>query len=170
MALSFGEVAYGLREVKLTNLDGSGAIALPAAMMLHFTERIQIEEYLSEGVAIAVRSFTVAVDWELEAGGISLDVYAKLTGRSKVGAGTTPNRTATLSAANGADFPYVRVYGRAVGDNNDGIHCKLYKCKLTAIEGTFRQGQFWITSCAGIGVTGPAGFYEFIQHETAVAL
>jgi len=170
MTIAYGEAAFGLREVKLTNLDGSGAIALPAAMMMHFTERIQTEEFFSEGMLLAARSFTVGVDWELEAGGISLAAYAKLTGRSAVDAGTTPNRTVTLTAVNGAEFPYIRIYGRATDDGTGDIHAKLYQCKLTAIEGTFRQNQFWVTSCAGVAVSGAAGFYQFIQHESAQAL
>jgi len=172
MALAFGQAPFGLRELKIVSQDGTGAIALPVALMLHFTERVQKEEFTAEGVLVASRSFCVGLDWELEAGALDLAVYAKLTGRSAATAGITPNRTVTLDGNTGVDFPYVRIYGRAVGDaGTDDIHCKLFKAKLAAIEGTFRNGQFWVTSCAGVAVPDITfGVYEFVQHETAVVL
>ncbi len=172
MAFAFGQAPFGLRELKITSQDGTGAIALPVAMMLHVTPRIANEEFSAEGIVLASRSYLVACDWEFEAGVMDLSVFAKLTGSSAVNAGSSPNRTVTLDADAGVDFPYVRIYGRAVGDaGTDDIHCKLFKAKLAAIEGTFRNGQFWVTSCAGVAVPDITfGVYEFVQHETGLAL
>ena len=172
MALSFGQAPFGLRELKITSQDGTGAIALPVALMLHFTERVQKEEFVAEGILVASRSFCIELDWELEAGALDLAVYAKLTGRSAATAGSAPNRTVTLDGNTGIDFPYVRIYGRAVGDaGTDDVRIKIFKAKLSSIEGTLRNGQFWVTSCAGVGVPDLTfGVYEIVQDETAVAL
>lgn len=168
--MAFGDKPFGLRELKITNADGSGALALPAAMILHVTPRIAASEMMAEGVVVGVSSVLVALDWEIEAGGVSLDVLAKLTGDTTASGGSAPNRVLTLSGDAGSALPYVRIYGRAVGDGADDIHCKLWRCKLTGIEGTFRVGEFWITSCAGVAVGGANGLFDFVQHETGIAL
>jgi len=169
--VNYGEAVFGIREIKLTDADGTNVVVLPSGIVMHFTEQIQTEEFKAEDIRIAARSFTVGVNWELEAGGISLAAYAKLTGRTATPSGSTPNRLTTFNAVAGGEFPYLRVYGRALDDATRDIHCKIYRCKLTSIEGTFRQGQFWVTSCAGISVKDSSlGFYQFVQHETGVTL
>lgn len=168
---SFGQVAFGLRQVKLTNSDGSGAVYLPTAMLLHFVEKSVSTEFSAEGQWIAARSISAGLEWELESGIIDLAAFAKLTGYSTVSGGLAPNRTITLSGATGTEYPYIRIYGRAVGEGTDDIHCVIYRAKLQEIEGTFRTGQFWITSCAGIAVKdSSSGLYQFVQHETGVSL
>lgn len=168
--MAFGERPFGLRELKITNADGTGAVALPTAMILHVTPRIAATEMSAEGVVVGLVSVVVAADWELEAGGIGLDVLAKMLGDTTASGGSAPNRTLTLSNDVGVALPYVRIYGRAVGEGVDDIHCKLWKCKLTNVEGTFRVGEFWVTSCAGVAVGGTSGLFDFVQHETGIVL
>lgn len=168
--MAFGDKPFGLRELKITNADGSGALALPVALIMHVTPRIVAAEFAAEGVVVGASAVLAAVDWEIEAGGISLDALAKLVGDSAAAAGSAPNRSLTLSADAGVLFPYVRVYGRAVGEGSDDIHCKLWRCKLTSIEGTFRVGEFWVTSAAGVAVQSASGLWDFVQHETGVVL
>lgn len=166
----YGERAFGLRDLKITSADGTGVVDLPAALILHVMPRIVATEFTAEGVVVGVSVYVAALDWELEAGGISLEALAKLTGDTAASGGSAPNRTLTLSMDADVAFPTVRIYGRAVGDGNDDIHCKLWACVLTSIEGTFRAGEFWVTSCAGVAVESASGLVDFVQHETAVAL
>jgi hypothetical protein len=105
----------------------------------------------------------------MEAGGISLEALAKLTGGSANQVGSTPNRTLTLSQDAGAQMPYLRIAGRAVSDAGDVI-CRLYRCKVESLEGTFRDGEFWVTYCKGVAVSNGSIVYEFVQQESAVAL
>lgn len=169
--MNFGQAAFGLRQVKLTDTAGGTVVYLPAAMMLHFTEKTQSADFTADGVWIAARSMAVGVEWELEAGGISLEAYAKMTGRTATALGTTPNRTVTMNADTGTDFPYFRIYGRAVGDGNDDVYCVIYRCKLQELEGTMRAGEFWVTSCAGIGVRdSSSGLFQFVQRETGATI
>lgn len=168
--MAFGDKPFGLRELKITNIDGSGALALPTALLLHVTPRIESAEFTAEGVVVGATAVLVAADWELETGGIALDVLAKLVGDTVASAGSAPNRSVTLSADAGVPFPYVRIYGRARGEGADDIHCKLWRCKLTHIEGTFRVGEFWVTSASGVAVHSSSGLWDFVQHETAVVL
>ena len=170
--MNFGQAAFGLKQVKLTDTAGSTPVFLPSAMMLHFTEKTMSTKFLADGLWIAGRTIPVGVEWELEAGGLSLEAYAKMTGRTATAVGTTPNRTVTMNADAGTEFPYFRIYGRALSDTGtDDVYCVLYRCKLQEIEGTFRNGEFWVSSCAGIGIDDSTfGLFQFVQHETKVSL
>ncbi len=165
----FGDRPFGLRQIALYSSDGSGKILLPAAMMLHCTPKIEAETFSAEGRNVGAAAFLSGAEWELEAGGLSLEAYGKLTGLTAASAGSTPNRTLTLAADAGNAFPYIRIYGRAVSDTGD-VYCRLYRCKLTAIEGTFRGKEFWISYASGVAVSNGTAVLDFVQHETGAAL
>ena len=169
--MSFGDKPFGLRDVKLTSIDGTVQVDLPASRTLKFSERIRSGELTGDDSVVAVVAFAEAVEWELEAGGISLEAYALMTGRTATAAGTTPNQTVTLTGSAGDAFPYFKIYGKAIGEGSDDIHCKIFKAKVTKIEGTFQEGEFFVTSCSGIAVDdGTNGIFEFVQNETAADL
>lgn len=169
--MNYGEAAYGLRQILLTDTAGANPVYMSAGILLHFTEEIMTEEFRAEGIRVASRSFTTGIDWELEAGGISLAAYAKLTGRTAPEVGSVPNRSITVDVNQTTNFPYIRIYGRSVDDYRGDFYCRIHRAKLTSIEGTLREGQFIVTSCAGVGVSDPAfGFYQFVQRETAAAI
>lgn len=157
--------------MKLTNQAGTVQVDLPAAQTFSFSERIRSGELSGDDATLAVVAFADAVEWSLEAGGISLEAYALMTGRTATVAGTTPNQTDTLSGTVPQTFPYFKVYGKAIGEGIDDIHCKLTKCKLTgAIQGTFGDGEFFVTSCSGIAVGDAGVIFVFAQNETAATL
>jgi hypothetical protein len=167
----YGDKPFGLRDVKLTNLAGDTQVDLPASQTLSFSERIRSGELSGDDSLKAVVAYAEAAEWSLEAGGISLEAYAMLTGRTATEAGTTPNKTNTLTGSAGDVFPYIKVYGKVICEGDDDVHCKLYKAKVTKIEGSFKEGAFWITSCSGVAVDdGTNGIWEFVQNETATDL
>ena len=163
-------VPFGLREVKIVPVTGT-PVSLPAAQTLSFTERIQSAELRGNDKIVSVNSQAEAAEWSLESGGISLAAYAALTGRTAVEAGVTPARTTTLGGGGGDNFPYVKIYGKALGEGLDDVHCKLYKCKVTSIQGNFANGQFFVQQCSGIAVDdGTNGVFDFVVNETAAEL
>lgn len=178
--MNFGEKPFGLRDVKLGSweLDSSGEpkviVDLPASQKLVFKERIKGGELMGDDVVASVVAIADAVEWELESGGISLAAYALMTGRTVDATGSTPNQMRTMAGRAGDVFPWFRIYGLAVGEGSDGIHCKISKCKLTgSIEGEFADGSFYVQKCAGIGVGDSDNnnlTHEFAQHETTTAL
>ncbi len=169
--MTYGDKPFGLRDVKLTNIGGTSQVDLPASMKLSFSERISSSELRGDDVTKAVVAFADAVEWELEAGGISLEAYALMTGRTVTTAGVSPNETKTMPGSAGDAFPYFKIYGKSLGEGNDDIHCKLFKCKVTELEGEFGDGEFFVTKCSGIAVDdGTNGIFEFVQNETATAL
>mgnify|MGYP000878153037 FL=1 len=165
--------AFGLRQVKLTDTGGNNPVILPAAMTFRFVENIKSEPFLASDVLVGQRSITESISWDLEHGAISLAAWAMMTGRTASAAGTTPNQTTTINADGAGAFPYFRVYGKSVGDAGDDIHCLLYRCKLTKIEGQFRSGEFWVSKCGGVAAMSTYNsnrFYQFVQHETEATL
>jgi hypothetical protein len=169
---NFGDKPFSLNEVKLTNLANTVQVDLPTPQVLSFSERVISEELAGGGKIAAVATQSIGVDWSLGGGGISLEAYALLTGRTVSSVGSTPNQTKTLTGDNPKSFPYIRIYGKSLGEGDDDVHCKIYKAKLTkAMEGRFEYGKFFITSCNGIGVADSSGkAYEFVQNETAADL
>jgi hypothetical protein len=163
-----------LVDVKITNMAGDQQVDLPAAQQLSFKERMVSAELRGDGKTMAVGAIPDAVEWSLESGGIPLEAYEIMTGRTVTESGTTPGRTNTMAGQMGADhaFPYFKIYGKSLGDGSDDIHCKILKAKITdGLEGTFGDGEFYVSKCSGIGIDdGSTGAYEFVQNETAAAL
>lgn len=169
----FGDKPFGLRDLKITNLAGTTQQDLPSGMTLKFKERLINGELHGDDSVVAVVAIVDALEWELEAGGISLEALAIMTGRTAVAAGVTPNRTVTLSGNAGDNMPYFKIYGKSVGDvSTDDIHVKINKCKLTdGLEGELKDGEFFITKCSGVAIDPGAGnIFDIVQNETAANL
>lgn len=171
--MSYGSKPFGLRDLKVTKLDGTLQVDLPNAMTLTFKERITSGEMRGDDATVSVVAITDAVEWEIEAGGIDLAAYALMTGRSATTAGVTPNRTTTLVGNAGDNYPYFKIYGKSVGDDStDDIHVKILKAKLTGpIEGEFKDAEFFMTKCSGVAIDPGAGnLFEIVQNETSGTL
>lgn len=170
--MAWGDKPFGLRDVKITNAAGSTQVDLPSARTFSFSERIKSGELSGDDKTLAVVAFSDAVEWSLEGGGISLEAYALMTGRTATVAGTTPNQTDTLEGDAQEAFPYFKVYGKAIGDASDDIHCKLNRCKLTSLQGQFGDGEFFITQASGIAIGDASSglIFTFVQNETAANL
>jgi hypothetical protein len=138
---------------------------------MSFSERVRSGELSGDDAVKAVAAYAEAVEWELENGGISLEAWALLTGRTATESGSTPNQTNTLTGSAGDSFPYIKIYGKSLGEGDDDIHCKIYKAKVTSLEGTFQEGEFFVTSCSGVAIDdGSNGIFDFVQNETAASL
>jgi len=170
MALDDQSKPFGLREVRITNSAGSSQAILDASQTLSFAERVVTGELRGSDKLVSLVSFSDAVEWSLEEGGIPLNAYAIMTGRTLVSSGTSPGIQYTLSGKEQECFPYFKVYGQAIGEGCDeDIHCKMDKCKITGnIEGEFAQGEFYVTSCSGLAIADSGGvIFEFVSHETS---
>jgi hypothetical protein len=162
---------YGLHDIKLTNLAGTTQVDLPAAQTMTWNETIVSDSLRGDDKIVSTNSFVEGGEFTLEAGGISLEAYALMTGETVVSAGSTPNRTVTLTRTAGKAFPWMKVYGRALGDNGDGVHVKLRKAKLTSLEGNMTGQEFYITKAGGIFIADSSDqLYDIVKLETDAAL
>jgi len=169
--MAFGDKPFGLRDIKVVPLPSGSPVDLPAAQTLTWKPRFRSGELSGDDALQSVVAFVDAYEWSLGAGGISLEALAVLVGNTVSSSGTTPNQVKTLNIAAGDNMPYFKIYGKALGENtNDDIHVKIYKAKLTSMEGQFQDAQFYITSCSGLAVDGGAGIIDIVQNETATNL
>jgi hypothetical protein len=168
----YGDRPWGIREIKLVSMDGTKVVTLNAAQKLSFKPNITSGEMRGNDQIVALAAVEDSAEWSLEAGGIPLEAWALMTGRTVVESGSTPNRKTALNMDGGRVYPYFKIYGKAVGETGtDDIHVKLYKCKLTEpIDGEFADGAFYVTSCSGKALPTATGIAEIVQNETAAAL
>lgn len=171
MALTGTIRSFGLRDLKLTPLPSGTQVDLPVAMTLSFKEALVSGEMHGDDSVQAIVAITDKVEWELEAGGLSLEAIKVMTGRTITLSGVTPNQVNTVLARAGDTMPYFKIYGKSVGDAADDVHVKLYKCKLTdGLEGEWKDGEFYVQKCSGIAIDDGSKLYEIVQNETATAL
>jgi hypothetical protein len=171
----YGDKPFALTEVVLVPFNGAELgtpVQLPSSRTLKFKARVVSGEFKGDARLQAVATIEEGVEWELEAGGISLEALAAFTGREITEEGTTPNRKLTFNAAGAKFYPYIRIFGKSLGDGPDDIHIVIYKAKVTeSFEGTFSYGEFLQTGIKGIGVDDQVnGIYDFVQNETAEEL
>ena len=161
----------GLRDIKLTPIPAGTQVDLPAVQTLKFTERLTSAELRGDDATVAVSASTDAIEWEMSAGGLSLEAIKVMTGRVITATGTTPAQKNTVLARAGDTMPYFKIYGKSMGDSGDDVHVLIYKAKLTeGLEGEWKDGEFYIQGCAGIAVDDGTKLYEIVQNETAAAV
>ena len=168
---TFGTKPFGIRDIKLTNMDGDEQVDLPNERQLSFNEVLVSGELRGGGMTVAIATELDKVEASLEAGGISLEAYALMTGRTAVESGSTPNKIKTLTGAGADRYPYFKIYGKSLGDGDDDIHVKLRKCKLTGgIQGTLQDGEFFVTQCNVVCIDDGTAIYDIVENETATEL
>lgn len=177
MALADTALPFGIRDIKLTPISADGvlgtAVDLPNAQTLSFSEAEDFEELRGDDKLVAVVGTGPAVEFEIEAGGISLEAYKVLVGGVTAVTGVTPNQVRKFTKKGADKRPYFQAAGKAISDSGGDIHCFLFKCKVTeSLEGSFEEGGFYITSCSGQALprTSDDALYEFRQNETAIDL
>ena len=173
---------FGLRDVKITPITNPAtealgtAMDLPASRTMSFTETEDYEELRGDDKVITARGMGASVDWELEAGGISLDCYAAIAGGTLTTTGTTPNQVKKVAKKATDARPFFRAEGQALSDSGGDVHVVLYRCRATGdIEGEFSDGSFYLTTCSGQAFPSQAvatvdALYDIIYNETITAI
>jgi hypothetical protein len=163
---------FGLRDVKLWPLDATGArgtaVDLPASQTFSFKETTSSAQLQGDDVIMASHTYNPVVEWELDAGGYSLEAYAVLAGGTVTSSGTTPAQVKTWSKLTSDDRPYFEVEGQAISDSGGDMHCVVYRCKCDGdLDGKFDNGNFAITKATGKGYgrLDNEKLYDFVQNE-----
>jgi hypothetical protein len=176
MTLAVNSLPYGLRDCKVRPIDDDGVVGtgvdLPASQTLSFSETEEFEELRGDDKVIAIRGKGPKVEWDLEAGGISLAAYVVIDGGTLTLTGSTPNQINTFTKLVTDARPYFQVEGQAISDSGGDFHGTLFRARASSkVEGKMEDGKFWITSCSGEAI-GDAddNLYEFVQNETATAI
>lgn len=167
---------FGMRDVKIYPfLDVQGTILadegydLPNAQTFSFSDTEEFVDLRGDDELVATHGNGAQVNWSLEAGGISLSVWAIFTGGQIIESGTTPNRTVTLRKCSDDSRPYFQVAGQIMSDSGGDVKAKVYRAKCNGdISGQFADGQFFVTSADGIGlpIPGTKLLYDLIHSES----
>ena len=171
---------YGMRDCKIypytdalgTTL-GSVGYDLPNMQTFSFAEAEEYTDLRGDDSLIATHGNGAQVNWSLEAGGISLVVWAILSGGQVIETGSAPNRVITLRKLSDDSRPYFRVDGQIISDSGGDIHAVVYRAKCNGdISGQFGDGSFFVTAADGVGLPLPDTklLYDIVQYETRTDL
>jgi hypothetical protein len=176
MALTDPMLPYGLRDVKLTPINSDGslgtAVDLPVSQTLSFSEAEEFQELRGDDRLVAVHGQGPTIEFDLEAGGISLEAWQVMTGGDLEELGATPNQTKALTKLVTQSRPYFRIEGQSINDVDGDTHVVIYKAKITDnLEGEFTDGEFFVTSCSGQGLGDDDDkLYTITWNETTSAI
>jgi hypothetical protein len=171
---------YGIRDIKVTPVSAAGVVGtsvdLPNARTLSFSEAEEFEELEGDDKIVAVRGKGAAIEWELEAGGISLEALAVLAGGTVTSSGTTPAQVKTYSKKATDARPDFKIEGQAYSESGGDFHAVIWRAKVTeSIEGEMGNGAFLLTAASGKGLPSKTSgqiddIYKLVQNETAAAI
>jgi len=173
---------YGIRDCKLTPYADEGGTVLgdvsydlPNMQTFAFSETEEFQELRGDDRTVTTRGRGSQVEWSLEAGGYDIVIWSILTGGVVIEEGLTPNRRVIMRKFSTASRKFFRMEGQAYSDSGGDVHSIVYRCRANdTVEGTFSDGEFFVTSASGVGLPLlDANFdllYDHIQNETAVAI
>lgn len=182
MALSTTPLPFGLRDIKLTPYTSDAAttlgtpVDLPNARTLSFSEAEEFTELRGDDHVVTTRGQGAAVEWELEAGGLSFEALKIMAGGTIEETGITPAQVKTFRKTSTNARPFFQIEGQAISDSGGDVHVRLPLCRSTGnLEGEFGDGEFFLTSGSGAGlpsrvVADEALLYEFTQNEVMIAI
>ncbi len=168
---------YGLRDVRLWYLSPNGglgaAVDLPNARTLSFSEAEEYTELRGDDKVVATRGQGAQVEWELEAGGISLEAYVILNGGTLTITGTGSTLVKSWSKKSTDARPEFRAEGQAMSESGGDFHATLFRCKASeGVEGSMQDGEFLLTNASGValGTRDSDDLYELVQNATVTSI
>jgi fibronectin type III domain protein len=171
---------FGMRDCKIfPYLDAQGTILadegfdLAVVQTFSFADSEDYVDLRGDDELVATHGNGSQVNWTLEAGGISLPIWAIFTGGQIIETGVAPNRTITLRKCSDDARPYFRVDGQIMSDSGGDVVATVYRAKCNGdISGQFGDGAFFITSADGVGlpIPGTKLLYDIAQHESRTFL
>lgn len=171
---------FGMRDTKVTpyatptTLDTM--VDQPNARTLSFSESEDYEELRGDDKIVAIRGLGASVEWEMEAGGISIPAYKGMNGGETATTGVSPDQVTTYTKKVTDQRPYFHGEGQAMSDSGGDFHVVLKRCRASSgLEGELSDGSFWLTGSSGMGLPSLRSgeedvLYEFVLNETATAI
>lgn len=156
MALNATRLPYGLRDIKVATLDGSGVkgtlVDLPNAQTLEFQETTTSQTLRGDDSVVAQRTTVDNVEWSLEAGGIAFAAMVVIAGGAVTSTGVTPNVVSSWVRMGTDSYPDFYMSGLAMSESGGDHVVKIHRAKATQISGTLADGEFWVSGAEGVGI------------------
>jgi hypothetical protein len=180
VALASNALPFGMRDIKVTPITANVAagitygtyVDLPASQTLSWNTTEDYEQVRGDDVVQGEHGNGRLIEWELEAGGVSIDAAAVIMGGTVTSSGTTPNIKKTLAWAGTTAAPYFRIDGQAINDNGGDTKVTIYRAKATGgMEGEFADGSFLTSGFSGNGYPNADDkLFDIIHTETAASI
>lgn len=173
---------YGARDLKFTQYsDANGTVLsgtsvdLPYLQHLNFTEAEEFSELRGDDKLVTTRGRGSQVNWDIEAGGMSSECWAILTGGSVVETGVSPDRVIELKKRATTSRPFFRIDGKIISDSGGDILVRIYRCRANGdITSNFTDGEFATTQVSGVGMPllddANDLLYSIFRRETSEVL
>ena len=172
-SVTYGNIVYGCRDIKITNIAGSIQEDLGAAVTAEFVPELEGGILKGDDANKGSVFYIVGGQLKFSAGEYSSAALAIMLGISLSTSGSTPNEVTTLQLNAGLRLPYFKMYGQALDEGSGDLHLLCYKVKLSGMpgimkleNGNFRMNEFE-AECFDDGSNGVA---KLVQHETATAV
>lgn len=179
MAIATNALPFGMRDIKVTPITANVAgtitygtfVDLPASQTLSWNTTEDYEQVRGDDIVQGEHGNGRLIEWELAAGGLSVDAAAVMMGGTVTSTGTTPAVKKTLGWLGTTAAPYFRIDGQAINDNGGDTHVVIYRAKATGgMEGEFADGSFHTSGISGNGYPNADDkLFDLIHNETAAA-
>jgi hypothetical protein len=179
MALAIHRLPYGLRDIKVATLDNAGVkgtlVDLPAAQTLEFTEETSSQVLRGDDAVIAQRVTIDAVNWTLDAGGISFEAYVVIAGGVVSSTGTTPSVVKKWRRMGTDAYPDFFLEGQSMSESAGDHHMVFHRSKATQIAGTMQDQEFWVSHAEGNAIAtltaaNVGAVWDMVANETVAAI
>lgn len=173
---------FGIRDLKVYPFTDANAetlgtgVDLPNMQTFSFTEAEDFTELRGDDKLITMRGNGSKVEWELEAGGLSLAAVRVMFGGIITDTGVAPAIKSVYRKKSLDARPYFRIEGQAISDSGGDVHTIVYRCRATDnLEGEFADGEFFITGASGtgfpsLGTATDDVLYDFVSNPTPTAI
>ncbi len=170
---TYGNVVYGCRDIKITNIGGTTQEDLGAAVTAEFVPELEGGILKGDDSNKAGLWYIVGGQLKFSGGQFSAAALAIMLGVSLSTTGSTPNEVTTIQLNAGLRLPYFKFYAQALDEESGDIHLLCHKVKLSGMpgfmkleNGNFRMNEFE-AECFD---DGSNGVIKTAQHETATAV
>lgn len=169
---TYGMFTRGLRDLKITNAEGSVQEDLNAAVTFTFTPSTSTAVLRGDDVEKVRYTSVSGGEGRLSAGGYSSAALAIMLGETLVVAGSTPNETTTFDINEGDVWPSFKIYGLARDKTGGAVQVLLGNCTVTSIgDITFQDEEFHMTDITvGVSADSNGRIARIIQQETVTTL
>lgn len=170
---TYGNIVFGCRDIKITNIGGSVQEDLGAAVTAEFVPELEGGILKGDDANKGSVYYIVGGQLKFSAGQYSAAALAIMMGITPTTTGSTPNEVTTMQINAGQRMPYFKLYAQALDEGAGDLQLQCYKVKLSGMpgfmkleNGNFRMNEFE-AECFDDGTNGVA---KTVQHETATAV
>jgi hypothetical protein len=141
---------FQIRQVKIYR-NGTTK-ALGSAQAMNITPTFTEGTLRGNGRITSTVGIADGGEFEITEGGIELETYALMMGlTTTAGYASAMGYYRELIETVDNCLPYFRAMGKSwLSDCSGEMHYKIYKCKITNIEGEFADEEFYVMSASGI--------------------